>query len=171
MNKLSIAALMICGMYAGGYAIQQSYHQGRANAQGVVEVVATPTLTAVPFDAGAPPSQVLAKDAVHDPSTSPTEFIEDIKIAKTKGWFAFILVGLFGLVKLIARYGSKIPFLSKINSGKNAMYIAGIGLIITAAVDALFNGGSSGSVIVAGLWAAVGLLFPGTTKPAEPAKA
>lgn len=157
MKNVIAATSLVLGMVFGGFAVSQCYHIGIASAQ---PAPAAEGSAATPAPA--------PHDKIHNPAEEPKDFVGDMKTAKTKGWFAAVLVGLYGLCRALGTLGKKYKMLDKLNKGKVAMIVAGTGVVLAAAVDALFNGGTLVSVGIAAIYALIGLMSPSVPeKPSE----
>lgn len=157
MKRVLITTTLCAGVVCGAYGLEQLQYVGEAHAQ------------PIPMDAGSGSAETpapLPHTTIDDPTTNPSGFIQDVKDAAKKGWAGLVLVVLYGLTRVVGYLGRRVPALAKLNSGWIAMLIAAAGTLIEAGVDALFLGGSMVSVLVAMLWAGVGLISPAAKKPA-----
>ena len=153
MNKILLIAGMILVMYVAGFGVSRMLY-----AQGVD---AGSAMVAAAQDAGtAPVPDTKPSESVPNPVEHPGDFLGSLKEAKSKGWFAAILIGLFGLSKALGTIGKNIKTLAWMNKGRTAMVIAGVGTVLAASVDALFMGGTLVSMGVAALYALIGLFSP-----------
>ncbi len=150
-----LSVMIALGISAGSVGI---FYAGRADAQ--------PSVTAdAGVDAGsgsaiaaptAPPVVTVPtkpSDTIHDPATDPIEFVSDVKLAKRTGWPLAILVGLFGLCKLLGR-AKNVKALAWLGKGKIAFVVGCAGAIVAAMIDAIAGGGT---LVAAGYAAAIAL--------------
>jgi hypothetical protein len=150
-NVISAAALVIAMMF-GGYGVGQMYHVGIADAQ--------PAVVEAGSAAAGSATTPKPHEQIDNPVEQPKDFVGDMKTAKTKGWFAFVLVGLYGLCRALGTLSKKYARFDFLNKGRTAMIIAGAGTVLAASVDAVMYGGTLVSVGVAAVWALVGLMSP-----------
>lgn len=158
-----VALLLATGVCATSVGV---FYAGRADAQPAAETIDAGTRL-MP-DAGLEvagsantagsgsaiaPSTLRPTDALHDPGTQPVEYIGDLKLARKVGWPLTILVGLWGLCRLLG-HARTIPWLSWLGVGKTAFVVGSAGAFITAALDALLLGGN---LVAAGVTGAIAL--------------
>lgn len=113
----------------------------------------------------------LPSDALHNPVDDPLKALDDAKQAKKQGWGLFILASLIMLTAGLAKAATKWPTLwglSTINKHKTTLIISAcLGVGVTAAYNALADGGSWYAVIGVGAIAAVTFI---SHLPSEPAQ-
>lgn len=137
------------------------YSTARGDGSAVIDAGGGPDVGSGSTVAPAP----LPHDTLKDPIADPQGAVSDIEMAKKKGgWLGAILVGLYVACRLLGKLGEKVTWLAFFNKGRAAMLIAAIGTILASCVDSVLLGGTYVTVLIAGLWAIVGLLG---TKPTE----
>lgn len=157
MNRFIVSLMIVFGITGGSYALLQSYHMGVARAQGAMPAISESTTASVP---------VKRSETLSDPVANPAGFVSDLDDAKKRGWLGLVLVGLYGAVRVLGFLSKKNPALAFFANGNIAIIVASVGTMLSGAIDALFLGGSLGSIAVAGLMALIGLI-PGLT-PKKP---
>lgn len=151
MNKLFVSLMIVFGITGGSFAVLQSYQMGIASAQGAGSAIVS--VDAVKGEAPVSRSATLA-----DPTADPVGFVSDLNDAKKRGWLGLVLVGLYGAVRILGFLSKKHKSLLFFAHGNVAIIVAGVGTMLSGAIDALFLGGSMGSIAVAGLFSLIGFI-------------
>lgn len=168
MNKFFAAIFVILCTLAGGYFITTvPYSMGEANAQVAVvppaegsgSALGAPTPVLAGSGVAVAPT---ATPALADPVEDPMGFFGDLSKAKKKGWLGLVLVLAYAVFRVLGRYAKPGSFLERLGEGNLAMVLAAGTTMVSGMVDAFFLGGSLATVMVAGLFALVGML--GTKK-------
>jgi hypothetical protein len=160
-ERVAVIILLMTGMSLGVYTLDQFRQLGAAHADGGLTAIPPP-----PSD-DAKMSPAPSPRPFSDPTEDASGFYGDMQMAKKKGgWLGLILVGLYGLCRVIGYAGQKLKWLAWLNQGKAAMVVAAAATVLSAGCDALFLGGTFATVLVGMLWAAVGLISP-AAKPKE----
>ena len=155
MKKLlapMLSVMLALGIGAGSVGM---FYAGRADAQPVVvdagagSAIDTPAPPAPPVVA----VELKPSDKIHDPTSEPLEYVSDVKLAKRTGWPLAILVGLFGLCKILGR-AKDVKALAWLGRGKAAFVVGCAGAIVAAMIDAVAGGGT---LVAAGYAAAIAL--------------